>query len=155
PATTSASTCVPDPITITALDSQGQPLTTYTDTIALSTSSGHGNWSIDQGQGILTPGPADSGTADYTFSSADQGTVILYLADTHADDLTITATDLVAGVTGTSSAIAFRDNAFVFTPENPPADGPDVVVAGRPETIGVAMIDRDPTTGTLWTRARL
>ncbi|MHB1543813.1 MAG: DUF6701 domain-containing protein [Gammaproteobacteria bacterium] len=147
PATTAASTCVPDPITITALDSQGQPLTTYTGTIVLSTSSGHGNWSIDQGQGILTPGPADSGTADYTFSSADQGTVILYLADTHADDLTITATDLVAGVTGTSSAIAFRDNAFVFTPENPPADGPDVVVAGRPETIGVAMIDRNPTTG--------
>ena len=147
PGTTSASTCVPDPITITALDSQGQPLTTYTGTIALTTSSGHGNWTIDQGQGVLTPGPPDSGTADYTYSLADQGTVILYLSDTHADDLTVTATDPVAVVSGTSAAISFRDNAFVFTPENPPADGPDVVVAGRPETIGVEMIDKDPTTG--------
>ena len=147
PASTSASTCLPLAVTITALDSQGQPLTTYTGTVTLSTSSGHGNWSIDQGQGILTPGPADSGTADYTFSPLDQGTVTLYLSDTHADDLTVTVTDPVAGVTGTSSAIAFRDNTFIFTPVNPPADGPTVLVAGRPETFQVEMIDRDPTTG--------
>lgn len=147
PATTSASTCLPDDITVTALDAAGNTLTTYGGTITLTTSSGHGNWSLVRGQGTFTPGPPDSGTATYSFSPLDQGQAVFALSDVHADDLTATATDTVSAISGTSPTIDYRNNVFVLTPENPPADGPGVVVAGRPETFQVEMVDYDAATG--------
>ncbi len=147
PATTAASTCVADDITVTALDAAGNTLTTYGGTITLTTSSGHGNWALVKGQGTFTPGAPDSGTATYSFSPLDQGQAVFALSDTHADDLTATATDTVTAISGTSPTIEYRDNVFLLTPVNPPADGPLVVVAGRPETFQAEMIDSDPVTG--------
>jgi len=147
PATTSASTCLPDDITVTALDAAGNTLTTYGGTVTLTTSSGHGNWSLVKGQGTFTPGPPDSGTATYSFSPLDDGQAVFALSDTHADDLTASATDTVTAISGTSPKIEYRNNVFLLTPENPPADGPGVVVAGRPETVRVEMVDYDAATG--------
>ncbi len=147
PATLGASTCLPDDITVTALDAAGNTLTTYGGTVTLTTSSGHGNWSLVKGQGTFTPGPTDSGTATYSFSPLDQGQAVFALSDTHADDLTATATDTVTAISGTSPTIDYRNNVFLLNPTNPPADGPGVVVAGRPETIQAEMVDYDATTG--------
>lgn len=139
-----ASTCAPLAVTITAEDAANNVLTGYGGLVDLSDSAGHGDWSVNTAGGTLTPGPADSGTATYQFVPADNGSVVLNLADAHADDLTITVRDPAAAVTTTSSAVSFRDNAFVITPTD--ALGTQVV-AGRPHGFNVALWRKDPTTG--------
>jgi len=144
-----ASTCtnLPLAVTITALDARGNVLKNYSGTVALSDSSGHGNWSRPSAAyGTLTPGPADSGSASYTFSPRDQGSVTLDLVDNHADDLTVQAR--AGAVVGSSSLVSFRDNLFVIAPVNPLAPAyPDVVTAGRPESFSATLYDKDPSTG--------
>lgn len=157
PGTSPASTCAPRNVTITAQSSSGTTLTNYTGTISISTSSGHGDWSLASGNGTFTAGASDSGTATYTFSTGDSGTVTLSLADTHADDLTITVNDSSASVTSTSSpALSFRDNVFVITPltctgstdcGTSPPTGSDTVVANRPHIMQAALWTKDPTSG--------
>ncbi len=145
-----ASTCVPDTVTVTALDAQGNPVAT-TGTLSLVTGSGHGNWTLLSGNGAFTPGTADSGTATYQYAAGDNGTAQFALADVHADNLLINGTLVTAQpprtIVGQSGTIQFRDNAFVFIQTAPPVDGVGVVVAGRPGAFRVDMIRRDPTTG--------
>lgn len=135
----SASTCAAKTITITACENSAcsSALTSYTGTIDLSTSSGHGTWAVTTGDGTLSPAPdsSDDGSASYTFRTSDNGVVELTLSNAHADDLTITATDTADSVSSTSSTISFSDNAFVITPD-------PVTVAGRDQS----------TTATLWQR---
>jgi MSHA biogenesis protein MshQ len=155
-----ASTCAPHPVTITAYDSDpainpgAQIFTNYTGTVVLATQTGHGNWSINSANGALSPNPhtTDNGQATYTFVSADQGSAILDLSNVHADDLTISATDIVAGVTVLSPLISFRDNAFVITPvtctdSSCPATGSTELVAGRDHVFNAALWRRDPSSG--------
>ncbi|MDH3452227.1 MAG: hypothetical protein OEN20_07375, partial [Gammaproteobacteria bacterium] len=113
----SASTCVPIAVTIQALDTLGNPFPGYTGTADLSVSTGHGNWSINTGNGPLVPTPDtdDDGAASYAFDAADLGVVILDLSNAHADDLTITVQDVSAAVSSSSALVSFRDNAFVIT----------------------------------------
>jgi MSHA biogenesis protein MshQ len=145
----SASTCanLPGSITLTALDAAGRVLNRYAGTVSLSDSAGHGTWSAPAGAyGALTPGPADSGTATYTFSPRDRGSVTLDLVDAHADDLTVSATAGI--VSGTSSVVQFRDNVFVIEPVNPLSPAyPKVVTAGRAENFGATLYDKDASTG--------
>lgn len=134
-----ASTCQPRAITITALTSGGAALTTYTGTVSISTSSGHGNWTKATAVGTLTQAVSDSGAASYVFVAGDNGSAILNLADTHADDLTISVNDSTYGITSTSAALQFRDNAFVLTPTTPSALASPDVIAGRAQNFKVEM----------------
>ncbi|HQU14569.1 MAG: hypothetical protein B7Z66_04395 [Chromatiales bacterium 21-64-14] len=142
--TGTASTCSPLPVTITAEDAANNVLTTYGGLVNLSDSAGHGTWSVNTASGTVTPGAADSGTGTYQFVPADNGSVVLNLADVHADDLTVTVTDPTANVTSTSAPVSFRDDAFVITPTDPLGTQ---VVAARPHGFDVALWRRDPTTG--------
>lgn len=136
-----ASTCTPKQITITARDGSGTTLTSYVGTVQISTSTSHGDWAIVTGAGTLANGSADDGAATYTFSASDKGVVTLALTNTHADDLTVSVVDSGAGSTKTDSAvISFRDNAFVLTTD-------PIQIAGRPQSIGVALWRKDATTG--------
>lgn len=146
PLSTSASTCAPEPVTITAYDKQGNVYTDYTGTVSITTSSGHGNWSINNGVGGTTPDPDsdDDGAVTYffEFSGADQGTVTLNLANSHADDLTITATDVAdPTITVTSGTYSFRDNAIVITDVDS-LPGTEVV-AGRDHALRATVWRRD------------
>jgi len=147
-ASPSASTCQPLPVTITAcLDAAcTQVATGYTGTVVITTSSGHGGWS---GSGSLSDPATDDGAASYAFLPSDAGRAILQLANVHADDLTITVTEAGTSFTGTSGTIAFRDNAFVITPQTctgpscaTPA-GSSEVVAGRPHRFKVELWRKD------------
>ena len=139
----SASTCTAQPVTITARDAADNLLTSYTGTVNISTSTNNGNWSINNGDGVLTPDPDndDDGAVSYTYDTNDSGTVILGLSNQHAEDLTITVVDnTLPSTASTSGTVSFRDNAFVIT-EDP------LQVAGRPQTIDVAMWRRDSSSG--------
>ena len=135
-----ASTCVASSVTVQALDSGGNPLSDYTGTIDLSTSTNNGNWTVTAGGGTLVPDPDidDNGAASYTFVAADGGGVTFDLSNAHADDLTITAQDTAAGVSATSGVVSFRDNAFVIT--NNEFVYP---VAGRDHAFDVTLWQRD------------
>jgi hypothetical protein len=150
-----ASTCAPRSVSITARDSADVTLTSYVGSITVSTSSGHGDWAVNTANGTLVNGAADDGVAGYTFVAADNGAIVLDLSNTHADDLTVTVSDLSAGISTASASISFRDNAFVITPTtctgtncaDTPATPSHEVVAARPHGVQAALWTRDSTTG--------
>lgn len=136
-----ASTCTAKQITITARDGSGSTLASYVGTIQLSTSTNRGDWTVVTGAGALANGSANDGAATYTFSASDKGIVTLALTNSHADDLTVSVVDSGAPSSkSTSSAINFRDNAFVLTPD-------PIQIAGRSQSIGVALWSKDATSG--------
>ena len=156
------STCLSSEITIEAKDSGGTTITDYAGTVTLSTSTANGDWSKldevggpsgDPAQGVLTPGAADSGSATYVFVPGvgvglDGGDIALFLANQHAESLTITVDDLGAGVSSTSVLLAFSENAFVITPTtcsgaSCPGIGSDTVVARRDHVFHIQMVRRD------------
>ncbi len=137
-----ASTCTPSQITITALGNTGQPDTTWTGALAITTSSGHGDWSLVQGNGTLVPGASDSGTATYTFVSGDNGSVTLDLSNSHADTLTVNVS--AQTYTGKSTPIQFQTNAFVIQSVDPLGND---VIAGRPHAFQVQAIRQNGTGG--------
>lgn len=141
-ASPSASTCVPHSVTITALDSAGSVVTTYTGTANLTTSTGRGGWAAGPASGSVTEtGTANDGAASYTFRAGDLGAVTLRLTNQSADTLTITAADSAnSAVNGVSGSIAFRDNAFVIASTD--ALG-TTAVAGRPHAMSVTLFRRD------------
>ena len=138
PATTAASTCLPDAVTIVAEDAANNPITTYTSTVNISTSTNHGNWSVNTASNVTNPNPDndDNGAVDYSFLLADAGDIILDLTNTRAETLTVTVADAGLGVSSTSVAITYADNVFIIT-EDP------VQVAGRPQAMNVAMWTND------------
>ncbi len=140
----SASTCTPQSITITAEDAANNVIATYAGTVALSTSSGHGDWSVVAASGPAANGAADDGVASYGFVGGDSGSVVLALGNVHADDLTVTVQDGGAGVSSTSLTIGFRDDAFVITPTDPLGAE---IAAGRGHGFQAALWRRDPSTG--------
>ncbi len=111
---TSQVNCQAAPITISA-HNNAHGLVSTLDQIALSTSTGHGDWALTSGSGSFVAGSADSGSALYTYSSGDAGVVVLSLRDTHPETLTVSVVD--GTVTATSgSALASEDAAITFAP---------------------------------------
>jgi MSHA biogenesis protein MshQ len=80
--------CQASPVTITAHSATHTAVST-TAIIAVSTSTAHGDWSLAAGAGSFAPGAANSGTATYTYVTADGGAVTLSLKDTYAETVTI------------------------------------------------------------------
>jgi MSHA biogenesis protein MshQ len=106
--------CQAAPITISAHNNT-HGLVSTVDQIALSTSTGHGDWSLTSGSGSFAAGASDSGAATYTYSSGDAGTVVLSLRDTHPETVSINVVD--GTVTEKSgSALASEDPAITFAP---------------------------------------
>lgn len=144
---TSASTCVAQPVTVRAVDSLGNIVTTYAGTANLTTSAGRGGWAASASSGSVTEtGTTNDGTASYAFRTTDYGQAVLSLSDQSADDLTVTATDSsVSSVTGTSGTIRFRDNAFVITATDSLST---TAVAGRSHAMTVSLYRRDTSLAT-------
>lgn len=142
----SASVCEAAPVTVAALDGNGDVITDYTGDINLTTSAGHGNWSLQDAEGNLDPDPhtADDGAASYGFVEADDGEAVFGLSNERADELTVTATDPDAGVSSTSDPMRFQENAFAINIRD---DLGNDVVAGRDHAIELEALRRDPDTG--------
>ncbi|MBI2380304.1 MAG: hypothetical protein HYV16_06095 [Gammaproteobacteria bacterium] len=98
-------------ITIRAVDSGGNTLSSFTGTINLSTSTGHGTWSNVDGLGTLSAVGNDTGTASYAFVAADNGEVVLKLDNRHTESLNIDLS--FGGITESAS----YDPDLVFMPQ--------------------------------------
>ena len=145
----SASTCAAFGFTITAEDSSNNPVTDYSGTISIATSTSNGNFSTVTASNNISPNPDndDNGSAGYTFDPADNGSISLALSNEHAQTLTISVVDsLLPSTLSTSTDVIFSDNAFVLSDADTTLAGADnIPVAGRAHNYRVQMIRRDPT----------
>lgn len=99
PLTLSAVNCAPAVFFIYPHDSSHNPQST-SDTMLLSTSTGHGDWQIF-GQGTFIPGTPNSGTATYEWSSSGDSDILLaFLYDTYPETVTVNVSD--GAITATS-----------------------------------------------------
>lgn len=132
----SSGTCSAQPISITAEDASGNPITTFTDTITVSDV---GNVGSNLGQftaGSPTPNGTLTGSGGspvtYAFNVLDSGTIALNFLDTSDNSATIWVTDNTSGVTSTSSIISYPTSDFFnITPLNPTVSPTYSVVAGK------------------------
>ena len=153
-AATSQVNCQAAPVTITAHNNVHGSVSTL-DQVSLSTSTGHGDWSLSSGSGTFSAGASDSGTATYTFATADAGVVSLALLDTHPESVSINALDgTVSEKSG--SALASEDPLITFAPSGfRITNGSNVPTAIATQRSGVAStqslalqaIRTDTTTG--------
>ena len=145
----SASVCSPFNFSITAEDSSNNPVTDYTGTVDITTSTSHGNFSTVTATNTVLPNPDndDNGAASYSFDVLDAGTISMALSNVHAETLTITVSDSSIPVTSTSANVSFSENAFVITDTDALVAGDNVPVAGRDHAYQVQMVRRDSVTG--------
>jgi hypothetical protein len=87
----SAGTCALERITITKHDSNHSVDTTYTGTVAISTTTANGDWSLVTGTGVFTN--SGNGVATYAYGPADNGRVVLGFRSTFVETLNIDASD--------------------------------------------------------------
>jgi MSHA biogenesis protein MshQ len=129
--------CAPAPVTITAHTSAHAALAT-SDSVALGTSTAHGDWTLTTGGGAFAAGASNSGAATYTYVAADNGTAVFALRDTFAEAVTINVTDgSVTAKSGTAttpedSPLTFVASGFIIT------NGSNVVSAIATQDAGVA-----------------
>ncbi len=146
--------CAATPVTITAHNASHVAVPT-TDTITVTTSTGHGDWTLSTGSGTLTPGASNSGSATYTYSSADNGAVILSLRDTYAEIVTINVVDGVitqksgSAIASEQPPLTFVSSGFRITNASNVATTIPTQVAGKTSTASLALqaIRTDSNTG--------
>jgi len=144
-----ANTCNPFSFSITAEDASNNPISDYTGTVLLTTSTTNGNFSTVLAVNNIIPNPDndDNGSAGYSFDVLDGGSLTLALANEHAETLTISVTDLSIPLTSTSANITFSDNAFNILDNDLLVAGDNVPVAGRDHNYQIQMIRKDPLVG--------
>jgi MSHA biogenesis protein MshQ len=145
----SASTCAPFSFSITAEDSSNNPVTDYSGTVDISTSTSHGNFAVSSATNAISPNPDadDNGAVSYLFDSADNGQIDLTLDNAHAETLTISVSDTTLSIASTSSNVSFSENAFVIEDNDGQIAGDNVPVAGRNHAYRIRMVRQDSTTG--------
>ncbi|MBK9160040.1 MAG: LamG domain-containing protein [Nitrosomonadales bacterium] len=82
-------------------------------TINLSTDTGLGDWSIGTGTGTLTPGPANSGQANYVFDALESS-AILYFTYQTAGTVTINVTDAGGADMLLNTPVGEKANTIVY-----------------------------------------
>jgi len=69
--------CSVELVRISLFDIDGDPVTDYTGSVNLSTSSGDGTWTVNNADGIVNDPVAEDGAASYAFEATDLGTIDL------------------------------------------------------------------------------
>ena len=129
-------TCPSDPrptVTVKPLNSNGQVVTTYTNTVTLSAKLlGGGNpagtvtWALTTGGGVFTP--TGNGTATYHYVTADNGVASFSLDDNTQEALYINVTETPGTLTTTlGTPVQFSSGVASF-------------VIGYPDTLGIGVV---------------
>ncbi len=118
--------CLPEPVTVTAVDADGATVTDYAGTITLDTGSGKGSWELKSGGGSFSDPTANDGLASYTFDPGDGGVAQFELSYSEGNSpITIRVSDFANNATGTADPLAFSPSGFTVTSTplgNPPAN---------------------------------
>lgn len=135
------------PVTVTAVDASGQPLSGYTGTITLSALANNppsglrGDWLLLTGGGSFASGGNNSGVASYVYSSADHGSATFGFSDSFNDSITFTATD--GSVSTSYGPIQFNKASLAFYEPDCRSAPPSVLVAGEPHDLCVVKYDNN------------
>lgn len=122
--------CQAEAIVITAHDALHNVDAAYSDAIALSTSTGNGDWSLFNGAGTLNN--AGGGNAVYQFDLADNGVVTLGLLDTFSESLSVNVVGgTVSEAVGEDPGLQFHTSGFQFLADGTPQPM-GVQIAGKP-----------------------
>jgi MSHA biogenesis protein MshQ len=152
--TGTAVNCAPAAVTITAHTSTHAALAT-SDTVALGTSTAHGDWALTAGSGAFAAGTSNTGSATYTYAAADNGAATFALRDTFAEVVTINVTDgSVTAKSGTATAaedspLTFVASGFIVTNGSNAASTIATQLAGVASTQSLALqaVRTDTKTG--------
>lgn len=125
-----ALTCEWVSVSMAARDSLGGAVQTST-TVALSSSTGHGDWQRGTATGVFSPGAAGSGNAAYTFNNESSATLLFNTRWAETANLTANASPASG-----SGSVTFSHAGFKF-----------VTASMAAATVGnkVACIDSDQT----------
>ena len=157
--------CQAEYITIEAHDASHNVLTTYTGSINLTTSTTNGDWSktitATDANGTLVPGTADTGSATYSFITADYGSIILNFKDTYAEttNLNINGSSILetsnSAVANDDYEITFASSGFIFNNDTDSNTTIPTQLSGKDSDVGynakaitlqaVRQSDSDPT----------
>ncbi len=157
--------CQVESITIEAHGASHNVLTTYTGLINLTTSTTNGDWSktitATDANGTLVPGTTDTGSATYSFITADYGSIILNFKDTYAEttNLNVNGSSILetsnSAVANDDYEITFASSGFIFNNDTDSNTTIPTQLSGKDSDIGynakaitlqaVRQSDSDPT----------
>ena len=103
--------CQAEPVTITAHDVSHNPIVANGTVVGITTSTGHGDWTVQSGSGTLVN--SGNGVATYTFGN--ETNAVLLLKDTFAETLSINLN--AGGITEAASedpSLTFAPSGFRF-----------------------------------------
>ncbi len=113
--------CLPETITVTAMDGGNNPIPGYTGNIVLNTQSGSGTWSLVFGNGTFLGGTPGDGFATYAFSAADNGTASFALDYQQGPTpINIGVSDGMAFDDNSEGLLSFGPSGFTVTPDAGP-----------------------------------
>jgi MSHA biogenesis protein MshQ len=110
--------CLASPVTVQVLDAGNNPVTNYTGTIALTTSTGAGSWTKVSSYGTLTQSVANSGSATYKWSTTHSSASFNLTYSSGPTPVTLNAVDTSnSDLTDDNSQppIAFSPSGFTVT----------------------------------------
>lgn len=151
--------CLPEVISVVAVDSEGDPVVDYEGEIILTTQSGFGTFSLISGNGALTDSTADDGLAVYQFDVADEGQLSFELDyQQGASSLDIDVYEVADSTTrddDTEANLVFSPSGFTVTASAlsnpPPASLNDPILdqmAGTIFDLHLTAYGQSPTDGT-------
>lgn len=130
-------------VTITAmsgLNATGTQVTSFTGAVYLSTSTGNGTWTL---------GPGANGTLSgnvYTFHANDQGQVKLYVADSTAESIYVSAVSVDGTAPGSTVTAGQTPSEITYSSARLTIDNVDsivptgvAVIAGRPNLMRATL----------------
>lgn len=155
--TSSALTCAPQPVTISAHAADDSQVADYTGTISLQSrslaSTNTGDW-LDSSQVVLPGnGTTDDGWTSVDFTLADGGSRTLFLSETHKVTVNLDILDSVLSISespASDSNITFSEVGFQWLDAtNAPLPSPAVpyLTAGTSQDVIIRAVTTDPATG--------
>ena len=146
--------CLSQTVTISPVDSFGVPISGYTGTVLLSTTSARGTWTLAAGLGTLTDSVPDDGAASYVWNGADSSATFALSYRAGAAIVTVNGVDSLQpsiADDGTQGAITFSPSGFTVTsaPFSNPAGGvpgfASPQVAGNNVSVYLTAYGQSPT----------
>jgi hypothetical protein len=121
---TSGIYCAAETVSVTAKNTDGTTLTSYTGTVTLNTQTGNGSWILSSGSGTLTDATDNDGLATYAYAAGDNG-VVTFALDYSEGTATfdIDAYDGAVRDNDSEGDITFAASGFILSPA-------EVTVAG-------------------------
>ena len=146
--------CLSQAVTVTVLDAANNPVTSYSGTITLSTTTGLGTWSLTSGSGTFQDPVPNDGLATYTFPGNQASATFALSYASGPAVVTVDAkqsSPTVITDDGTQGAITFSPSGFTVTssPFSNPASGVPAFaspqVAGNNFSVYLTAFGQTPT----------